>query len=236
LTVESIIRPVTMDYTVPVVIGRGYSSLPPRHEIAQRFRKSGKERLVLVVVSDHDPEGDDIPHSLATSMRDDFGIAKVDAVKAGLTQQQVDDLRLAPNTTAKEKSSRRNGFVRKYGEAVFELEAVSPTRLQEFVRSAVEGVLDMDLFRAELERERQDARELAAYRQQVHRALSSADASRSSARGPRKTGVPGRKSASLRNTSRRFEPNPKRRSPNPPSSPRSEAATRLPLRAWTRRP
>ena len=171
LTVESIIRPVAMDYTVPVVIGRGYSSLPPRYEIAQRFRKSGKDRLVLVVVSDHDPEGEDIPHSLATSMRDDFGIAKVDAVKAGLTRPQVDDLRLTPNTTAKEKSSRRSGFVTKYGEAVFELEAVPPTRLQEFVRTAIEGVLDMDLFLAEQGRERQDARELSAYRERVCRAL-----------------------------------------------------------------
>lgn len=170
-TVEPILRPVAMDYTIPLIIGRGYSSIPPRYEIAQRFKKSGKERLVLLVASDHDPEGDDIPHSLARSIRDDFGIRHVDAIKVGLTHEQVVSLRLTPNATAKEKSSRRKEFVRKYGEAVYELEAVPPARLQDFARSAIESVLDMKLFRAEQDREKTDAAEINSHRQRVRRIL-----------------------------------------------------------------
>src|SRR5207244_13084840 len=65
LSVSSIIRPVAADYCIPLTIGRGYSSLPPRHAMAERYRKSGKDKLVLIVASDFDPEGEDIPHSFA---------------------------------------------------------------------------------------------------------------------------------------------------------------------------
>lgn len=73
-TIEPIIRPVCSRYTVPFTIGRGFCSLAPRHDLVQRFVKSGKPRLVLVVLSDLDPDGDMIAESLARSLRDDFGI------------------------------------------------------------------------------------------------------------------------------------------------------------------
>lgn len=171
-TVEPILRPVASEYTVPLIIGRGYSSIPPRYEIAKRFEKSGKDRLILIVVSDHDPEGDDIPHSLARSIRDDFGIRNVAAVKAALTHEQVVSLRLSPNATAKEKSSRRSEFVRKYGNAVYELEAVPPVQLQEFLRSSIESVLDMEAYRTELAREGDDAAELKVIRNRARAALA----------------------------------------------------------------
>lgn len=56
-TVASIIRPVAMEYCIPFTIGRGYSSLPPRKKMADRFKRSGKEKLIVLVLSDHDPEG-----------------------------------------------------------------------------------------------------------------------------------------------------------------------------------
>src|SRR5262249_46308333 len=80
-TVASIIEPIAMEFCIPLTIGRGYSSLPPRYEMARRYRMSGRERLILVVLSDFDPEGEDIAHSFARSMRDDFGVYQVEAVK-----------------------------------------------------------------------------------------------------------------------------------------------------------
>ena len=79
-TIEGIIRPIAEEFCIPYTIGRGYSSLPPRHDMAVRFRVTGKERLLILFLSDFDPEGDDIPHSFARSIRDDFGIPNVSAV------------------------------------------------------------------------------------------------------------------------------------------------------------
>jgi hypothetical protein len=171
-TIASIIRPVAADYCIPFTLGRGYSSLPPRHEMAQRFRRTGKERLMLLVLSDEDPEGDDIPHSFARSMRDDFGIESITFTMVALTASQVHELHLPPGPTAKEGSSRRKKFVESHGEHVYELEAVSPEQLQRMLRQTIESVIDMTLFRAEQEREKEDAKHLTGVRKTVNDMLA----------------------------------------------------------------
>jgi hypothetical protein len=171
-TIASIIRPVAADYAIPFTLGRGYSSLPPRHDMAQRFGHTGKDRLLLLVLSDFDPEGEDIAHSFARSMRDDFGIDGIEFIKVALTADQVDELRLPPGPTAKQGSSRRKRFVQEHGEHVYELEAVQPEQLQAMLRQMIESVLDMDLFRAEQDLERQNAAHLAGVRKTVQEVLA----------------------------------------------------------------
>jgi len=36
-TIQPIIHPVAAEYTIPYTIGRGYASLPPRHELVGRY-------------------------------------------------------------------------------------------------------------------------------------------------------------------------------------------------------
>jgi ParB-like chromosome segregation protein Spo0J len=170
-TIAGVIRPVAMDYVIPYTIGRGYSSLPPRHDMAERFRRCGKERLILLVLSDFDPEGEDIGRSFAQSMRDDFGIDNIVPIKVALTGEQVELLNLPPNLTAKETSSRRKRFVERHGENVFELEAIPPATLQQYLRGAIENVIDLDAYNAEVEREKQDAAYLDTVRRQAHAVL-----------------------------------------------------------------
>jgi hypothetical protein len=171
LTVETIVQDVAMDYGIPVTVGRGYSSTPPRWKMAQRYQASGKEKLILMVVSDFDPEGEDICHSFARSMRDDFGVRAIEPIKVALTHEQVLELGLPPNFKAKEKSSRFRRFVEKYGDDVFELEAVPPETLQRIIRETIDSVIDVEAFNAEIEREKKDAAHLDATRKTVHEAL-----------------------------------------------------------------
>jgi hypothetical protein len=170
-TIESIIRPIAQEFCIPLTIGRGYCSIPPRHEMAKRFRRSGKEKLILLVLSDHDPEGEDIAHSFARSMRDDFDIECVVPVKAALTAEQVADLHLPPQMKAKRGSSRRKRFVDEFGENVWELEAVPPDELQRILREQIDSVIDVDRFNAELNTEKADAAYLDSVRRRVHDAL-----------------------------------------------------------------
>jgi hypothetical protein len=174
-TVGNIIRPVAEDYAIPFMLARGYSSLPPRHAMAERFDCSGKDTLLLLVLSDFDPEGDDIPQAFARSMRDDFGIEDVEFIKVALTGEQVEELQLRPGPTAKAGSSRRRKFVEEHGEHVFELEAVEPEQLQDILRSTIESVMDMDLFEGEQAKERKDAAYLAGVRSKLYETLSDLD-------------------------------------------------------------
>jgi len=135
--------------------------------MAQRFQRTGKDKLILLVLSDHDPEGEDIAHSFARSMRDDFGIDGVEFIKVALTAAQVEELDLPSGPTAKEGSSRRSRFVEEHGEHVYELEAVEPATLQTMLREHIESILDLRLFRAEQDREKQDAAHLDGVRRTV---------------------------------------------------------------------
>jgi hypothetical protein len=174
-TLGSIIRPVCFEYTVPLTIGRGYCSVPPRKAMFDRYMASGKESLVIVVLSDHDPDGEVIAESMARSMRDDFKIpfSQITAVRAALTHDQVQALGLPPNNErAKPESSNYDKFVRQFGNRVHELEAIRPDVLQQLLRDAIESVLDREAFDEEVRRERQDAHEIAVYRARAMAALS----------------------------------------------------------------
>jgi hypothetical protein len=71
---RTVIESVAREYCIPVTTGRGFSSLSPRYDLAQRYRKSGKTGLVLLMLTDFDPDGDEIAATFAKSLRDDFDI------------------------------------------------------------------------------------------------------------------------------------------------------------------
>src|SRR5262249_34323613 len=135
-----------------------------------------KKKLILLVLTDHDPEGIDIPHSFARSMRDDFGIEDKDIVliKVALTPAHVARFGLQPNNLeAKKEGARYKRFVELYGNDGYELEALAPAVLQQLLRNAIDSVLDTAAFNHEIEFEKQDAAHLGAVRRAVQEQLAS---------------------------------------------------------------
>jgi len=169
MTVQSIIKRVTDRYCIPLTIGRGYCSLEPRRQIVERYKSSGKDRLILLVASDLDPDGESIAESFARSIRDDFGVDNVVAIKVLLTMDQVDQWKLPANEmTAKETSSRYAAYSKKYGtNAVYEMEAVDPKRMELAISEAIDSVIDRDAFNDEIAIEKKDAVEIAIVKQEV---------------------------------------------------------------------
>jgi hypothetical protein len=166
-TIEGSIKGVAARYCIPYTLGRGYCSLDPRYKMGERFKKSGKGRLILLILSDFDPEGEDIAHSFARSMRDDLGIRNVDAKKVCLTYEQVRERNLPPNFDVKKTGKRSEKFIQKYGESVYELEALHPTELARLLTIAIDSVIDVDAFNQECEAEKEDAANLAGLREQI---------------------------------------------------------------------
>lgn len=170
-TIASIIRPVAAEYCIPVTIGRGFCSLRPRYDIAERFDKSGKDRLLLLILSDHDPDGEEIAHSFARSLRDDFHIRNIEPVKVALTADQVEDLDLPPMLKAKTGSTNYQRFADKHGDDVWELEALPPETLQRLLHEAIDSVIDVAAFNHEIDQEKADAAKLEGVRSIVLKAL-----------------------------------------------------------------
>jgi hypothetical protein len=129
--------------------------------------------VIILALSDFDPEGEDIAHSFARSMRDDFDVCGVEVVKVALTATQVRELRLPPKAKAKVTSSRHDDFVERHGDDVFELEAVPPDQLQAILRRAIDGVLDVPAFNQELDAEKRDAARLEGVRRALRDNLAS---------------------------------------------------------------
>ena len=66
-TIATIVEQVAGLYGMTMTSGRGYASVPPRYKLAKRFDASGKDKLILLIVSDFDPEGDSIAETYARS-------------------------------------------------------------------------------------------------------------------------------------------------------------------------
>lgn len=172
-TVYHMALQVTRKFQIPTISGRGFTSIDPWHELYQRYRASGKERLIVIVLSDFDPEGEMIPQVGGRTLRDDFGVDDFDIVKAGVSRQQVDRYQLAPQNFAKETSSNHDWFVERNGgeNAVFELEALRPEDMLNDLESSITSVLDMELFNLEAQREKDEADYLKAARLEAKKAL-----------------------------------------------------------------
>jgi hypothetical protein len=75
---------------------------------------------------------------------------------------------------AKDTSPTYSAFVDKYGITdAYELEAMEPADLADTLRSAIDDVLDIDLFNQELEAEESDSAKIIAVREQTEQFFKS---------------------------------------------------------------
>jgi hypothetical protein len=181
LTVQTILAEVAREFTMPLSISRGMNTLAPKKSICDRYLRSQKQGLKLLVVTDLDPAGETIAEDLVKSFRRDFGLQKIEVFKVALTIDQVEYFELQPSMDAKKSSPTYKAFVTKYGSRLraflglserdpvpaFELEAFDPGDLANELRKAIIDVLDIDLYNQELEAEEKDSAQIIAVQQQT---------------------------------------------------------------------
>jgi hypothetical protein len=173
-TLQNIVQPIASEYCLPMTFGRGQCSTRPIYNIAQRYRKSGKTKLVILAMSDLDPDGDVIAHSIAQRLRDDHKIEAVELFKVALTMTQRRDLELteSPFQKAKESSPNYQRYIETYEtDSVWELEALDPSDLQRLLREAIEAVINRRAFNTEVEAESKDAAHNEAVRETILESL-----------------------------------------------------------------
>jgi ParB-like nuclease domain len=170
LTVKTILESVAAKYSIPLTINRGMSGPTVKRKIVQRYLRSKKRNLILLVVSDLDPAGMTIAQDIRDAFERDFGIheSRIQVYKAALTIDQVNEMELEPSMAAKESSPTYAAFVEKYGTTnAYELEALEPVDLQQVLVDAIEEVMDMDAYQAEVDAEKGEAVDIFAAKQLV---------------------------------------------------------------------
>jgi len=168
---RSIIEKVAQDYCIPVTTGRGYSSYSPRHDLYKRFKQSGKNKLILLMLTDFDPDGEAIAASFARSMRDDFGLKNICPIKVVLTSEDVAKHSLPSDLDAKPSSPNYKRFIAQFGSKAVELDAAPVELLQSKLREAIASVLDVDEFNAQIDLEKENASFIEAHRKTVLEAI-----------------------------------------------------------------
>ena len=177
-TLNGIVRPIASKFTIPYQTGRGQTTTSPVWKIAQRYKASGKDKLIILSLSDLDPDGDAITHAIGQRLRDDHAIDNVEVYKVALTMQQVRDpaLRLSQNfLEAKETSPNYKRYVERYdSSSAWELEAVPPRTLQQMLEQHINALIDQKAFKRELAQEREDAERNDEVRERVIETLRDA--------------------------------------------------------------
>ncbi|WP_161603339.1 ParB N-terminal domain-containing protein [Blastopirellula marina] len=168
-TLMVMLKRVASEYHIPLSLARGFCSLPVWRNMSERFRRSGKESMVLLIVSDFDPEGLELADDAIRSLRQAPWNIPVEGHRVAVERYQVDELGLAADfNAAKPTSSRFKSFVSRTGsDQSWECESLPPDYLIEQLKAAVEANLDMETFRKVLEQERSDCDELLAIKRQI---------------------------------------------------------------------
>lgn len=169
---RTVIERIAREYCIPITTTRGYASIPPRQEVFRRYIHSGKAKLILLCLTDFDPDGDEIAESFSRSMRDDFNIRNIQSFKVALTREDVEKYDLPSDMDAKKTSVNYKKFFKRYGSnRAVELDAAPVELLQEKLRKEIESLLDMEEFNAQLKIQEQEALEIQARRTVVFNAL-----------------------------------------------------------------
>jgi hypothetical protein len=147
-----IFEPITGEYGVTLVVGRGYNSWTALYEAAERIRAMDRP-TVLLYFGDFDPSGEDICRALREGLAF-FGVFP-EVAKAALTKEDVLTYNLPPDF-AKTTDSRRKAFVERYGDMAVELDALPLPVLRKKIREAVEANLDMTALEEIRQEERED--------------------------------------------------------------------------------
>lgn len=159
-----VIEGVCKELDVPYFACRGYSSQSEQWRAGKRFAEAhaaGREPIVFHL-GDHDPSGIDMTRDNRDRLSMFCGY-EVRVERLALNWNQVERYRPPPNP-AKNTDSRAHGYVSRYGNKSWELDALDPVTIAALVRRAVLSIRDEDLWASAVERENNAKARLALFR------------------------------------------------------------------------
>lgn len=145
-----VLEPVARRHRVTLMVNKGYSSQSAMYESAMRIREAcdsqderedddgnilehaREERSPFVLyLGDHDPSGEDMVRDVGERL-ETFGVNYLNVMKVALTYAQVQQYKPPPNPT-KLTDSRAPGYIEKYGNSSWEVDALNPATLVKLI-------------------------------------------------------------------------------------------------------
>lgn len=154
------IQPVTDKLGVAIHVCRGFTSTTRAHEIAERFLRVAKP-IYVFYLGDHDPSGREIEHDICRRVQGDPPSVWFTLTRLAIHARDIGDFRL-PSLRVKESDSRAARFKHLYGTGCVELDALPPEELRRRVASAIEQLIDRDVWQRALRVEAAEMESIAS--------------------------------------------------------------------------
>lgn len=171
---SSIFTKVATDYSVPVVVCRGFSSVTFLNEFKERisdYQDEGKE-VIMLYFGDFDPSGMEMLESMKITLEQELKVTGVEFKRVGLNKSDIARYNLPNDPSAIKKTDKRTKkFQKKYGNYAVELDALKPNILEAKIQGAIEAEIDMAKYVLELDRCRMEIGELAKLKDKVRRII-----------------------------------------------------------------
>jgi hypothetical protein len=162
---EGVLSQSCLKWGIPFTANKGYSSQSCLYKKGEHFSeimRDGK-RIVILYFGDHDPSGIDMDRDLISRLRmfsgvdEGFDKTEMDFDRVALTQGQIELYNPPPNP-AKITDSRAKGYIKKFGNRSWELDALTPRQLATMLDDAVSDSIDIygqdDLWNESIELEK----------------------------------------------------------------------------------
>ncbi len=148
-----VIEGVCRELDVPYIACRGYMSQSEMWSASQRlirWDRRHSQQAYIIHLGDHDPSGIDMTRDI-TDRQDVFGVdLRIDRI--ALNWDQVEQYQPPPNP-AKLTDSRVDGYIAKFGDESWELDALEPRVIADLIRETVLGVRDEDAWQDQIDLE-----------------------------------------------------------------------------------
>lgn len=162
-----VIEGVCDEWRVPYFACRGYTSQSEQYASGKRFTAAAArgQKVIVIHLGDHDPSGIDMTRDNADRLAMFTGYSgAVEVRRLALNFNQVEQYDPPPNP-AKMTDSRFEGYVERFGESCWELDALDPQVIAALIRDEITGIVDHDAWNTSIEREterRSDLEQCAA--------------------------------------------------------------------------
>lgn len=165
---SSIFTRVAEDYTIPVVVCRGFSSVSFLNDFKTRLNNHNCKRTLMLYFGDFDPSGVEMLTAMKTTLVEELGMKEVEFKRVALLSEDIFAYNLPHNPDALKKSdTRAKKHLETYGELAVELDALRPDILEGKIKDAIEAEIDIDAFNNEVEKHNEEFDKLNIFKQKV---------------------------------------------------------------------
>jgi hypothetical protein len=157
-----VIEPICRRYRIPYFACRGYSSQSEQYSSGRRFAYQLRNGLKPIVfhLGDHDPSGIDMTRDNADRLSM-FAGEDIEVRRLALNWDQIERYRPPPNP-AKDTDSRSTGYVSRFGNSSWELDALDPRTIDGLIEAEIETIIDREAWSQALEEEEANRNSLIA--------------------------------------------------------------------------